>query len=295
MSLNNLTIIHRMKMKQILLSAVIVLFFSHVSCEINKDDILVFTVATEETDGYQRYQLSAKEFGIKPIVLGFGQEWKGGDILRQPAGGWKVNLLKKALEEYKGQEKVILFTDSYDVLFLNNLDAIVNTFKTMDSKVVFGAEAYAWPKPELAEKYPVVTEGKRFLNSGLYIGYLEQVLELLNRDHIEDTEDDQLFFTKAYLDEEFRTKIGMQLDHKSEIFMNLNGAENEIEIAKLESKETERYRLKNVITHTEPMIIHGNGPSKRTTLNYIGNYLPNAWNSKKDAYTVNLVNSNCQQ
>jgi hypothetical protein len=42
-----------------------------------------------------------------------GEEWKGGQILYQPGGGHKINILKKELEKYKDdKEKVILFTDA---------------------------------------------------------------------------------------------------------------------------------------------------------------------------------------
>ncbi|XP_044750581.1 procollagen-lysine,2-oxoglutarate 5-dioxygenase isoform X2 [Coccinella septempunctata] len=251
--------------------------FSFIYADLEKDDILVYTVATEETDGFQRYKLSADEFGIKPVVLGFGKEWKGGDM-SGPGGAWKINLLKTALREHKDQNKIALFTDAYDVIFLRKPEDIVRKFKETGAKVLFSAEVFLWPDLKLKDKYPVVEEGKRFLNSGMYIGYVDQLLELLDREEVKDTDDDQLFFTKAYLDEEFRKKIEMKLDHKSEIFMNLNGAENEVEIVETESKEHHKYKLKNLITHTEPMIVHGNGPSKSTALNYIGNYLPNGWN-----------------
>lgn len=89
---------------------------------------------------------------------------------------------------------------------------------------MFGAEAYCWPDKTLAEKYPLTTIGKRFLNSGLYIGYLNEILQLLNYEDIKDSDDDQLFFSKAYLDEEFRNKLNFKLDHNSELFQNLNGA-----------------------------------------------------------------------
>lgn len=35
--------------------------------------------------------------------------------------------------------------------------------------------------------------------------------------------------------------------------------------------------MKNIVTRTEPAILHGNGLSK-ITLNYLGNYVPNTWN-----------------
>jgi hypothetical protein len=45
-----------------------------------------------------------------------GEKWLGGDM-NYPGGGFKVNLLKKALSEYKDEKDlVIMFTDSYDVI-----------------------------------------------------------------------------------------------------------------------------------------------------------------------------------
>lgn len=53
-----------------------------------------------------------------------------------------------------------------------------------------------------------------------------------------------------------------------------------MEIYSIENKDggAEKYGLKNTYTHTEPIILHGNGLSKQT-LNYLSNYLPNNWNS----------------
>ena len=40
------------------------------------------------------------------------QEWKGGDIENGPGGGFKINLLREALAQYKDDEDlVIMFTD----------------------------------------------------------------------------------------------------------------------------------------------------------------------------------------
>ncbi|CAG9823589.1 unnamed protein product [Phaedon cochleariae] len=247
----------------------------------NNEDVLVYTVATEETNGFQRYMSSAKEFNIQPKVLGIGTQWQGGNIKTSPAGGWKINLLKKEIKLHEEEkDKLVLFTDGYDVIFLDKLNEIVKKFEKTGAKVLFSAEPFCWPDPELASKYPEVAEGKRFLNSGMYIGYVPEILKLLEREEIADTDDDQLFFTKAYLDETFRDSIKMQLDHKSDIFQNLHGVADEIEVASVDSKESgpERYLIKNMLTKTEPSILHGNGRSK-ISLNYLGNYVPNTWNS----------------
>ena len=101
-----------------------------------------------------------------------GETWTGGeDMANSPGGGFKVNLLKVDLEQYKDRDDlVIMFTDSYDVVILAEAEQILQTFETFNSKVVFGAEAFCWPDDSLREQYPMLESGKRFLNSGSFIG-----------------------------------------------------------------------------------------------------------------------------
>ncbi|XP_048505479.1 procollagen-lysine,2-oxoglutarate 5-dioxygenase isoform X1 [Athalia rosae] len=246
-----------------------------VTSNLDLDDVLVFTVATNETDGYKRYIRSAAVNGFKDKVqvLGLGEIWKGGDVQRFPGGAHKINLLKKKLEAYKDEtEKIVLFTDSYDVIFLNNLNAIVEKFKSFDARVWFSAEGYCWPDKSAESKYPKVTRGKRYLNSGGFIGYASNIYAIVTSSSIQDTDDDQRFYTNLYLDAEFREKHQIQLDHKSEIFQNLNGAVADVE---LRFKGNDAY-LQNVAYNTAPLILHGNGHSK-LALNALGNYLSKAW------------------
>lgn len=158
-------------------------------------------------------------------MLGFGEKWKGGQIQKQPGGGWKINLLKNELNNLKENENpIVLFTDGYDVIFLNDLNNILSKFLEMKANILFSAEPYCWPNVELASKYPDVDKGNRYLNSGMYIGYAADLHNLLKTQDIADTDDDQLFFTNAYLNEDLRTKFNMKLDHNSEMFQNINGA-----------------------------------------------------------------------
>ena len=46
-----------------------------------------------------------------------GDEWKGGDIANSPGGAFKINLLRKEMENHKGDwDLIVLFSDSYDVV-----------------------------------------------------------------------------------------------------------------------------------------------------------------------------------
>lgn len=243
-------------------------------CCYNTEDLLILTVASEETEGYKRYIQSAKHHGLTVETLGMGEEWKGGDMA-YPGGGYKVNLLREALEPYKDSNRLILFTDSYDVMFLGGLKEILARFLKFDAGVVFGAENYCWPDVSLRDKYPaVVGKGARFLNSGMFMGFASDVYKVLAANSIDDTEDDQLYYTRIFLDEELRETLKIKLDSRSELFQNLNGAEKQVRMDFAE--ETGEGFLRNVDSDTVPMVVHGNGPSK-VTLNGFGNYLAGAF------------------
>lgn len=48
--------------------------------------------------------------------------------------------------------------------------------------------------------------------------------ELVSWKSVSDLDDDQLYYTRAYLNTDLRNKLNWKLDHLSEIFQNLNGA-----------------------------------------------------------------------
>lgn len=91
---------------------------------------------------------------------------------------------------------------------------------------------------------------------------------------VKDKDDDQLYYTKAYLDEATRDKLKIKLDHKSEIFQNLNGASGDVKLVYNEASG--EYFVKNLVTETTPSLIHGNGPSK-VLLNNFGCYVAGAY------------------
>uniref|UniRef100_A0A8C2FVT0 procollagen-lysine 5-dioxygenase n=1 Tax=Cyprinus carpio TaxID=7962 RepID=A0A8C2FVT0_CYPCA len=191
---------------------------------------------------------SANYFKFNVKVLGMGEEWKGGDVGRSIGGGQKVRLLKEAMESLADQEDfVVLFVDSYDLIFAGGPEEILRKFQQTNHKLVFAAEGIIWPDSRLAEKYPSVRNGKRFLNSGGFIGYTRYIQKIVNQWDLHDNDDDQLFYTKVYVDPLQREKLNMTLDHKCEIFQNLNGAVGE-------SIQDGIY------------------------FNYLANYIPNVWN-----------------
>lgn len=237
------------------------------------DKLLVITVATKENDGFHRFMNSAKYFNYTVKVLGQGQEWRGGDGMNSIGGGQKVRLMKEAMESYAGQDDlVILFTECFDVIFAGGPEELLKKFQKTNHKIVFAADALLWPDKRLADKYPGVHIGKRYLNSGGFIGYAPYISRLVQQWDLQDNDDDQLFYTKVYIDPLKREALNITLDHKCKIFQALNGATDEV-VLKFENGKS---RVKNTFYETLPVAINGNGPTK-ILLNYFGNYVPNSW------------------
>uniref|UniRef100_A0A9J8AMX4 Procollagen-lysine,2-oxoglutarate 5-dioxygenase 1 n=2 Tax=Cyprinus carpio TaxID=7962 RepID=A0A9J8AMX4_CYPCA len=247
--------------------------FSPLGCDQQgsiPEDLLVLTVASQETDGFRRFLRSAKHFNYTIKVLGGGETWEGGDYISPPGGGQKVRLLKSALEDIQEENKVILFVDSYDVIFSSGPKELLKKFQQAKHRVVFSAETLIWPDRHLEDKHPHVREGKRFLGAGGFIGYAPNLKKMVSDWSGADSDSDQLYFTKIYINPEKRKSINITLDSKCRLFQNLHGALDEV-VLKFEDG---RVRARNVLYDTLPVIIHGNGPTK---INYLGNYIPNLW------------------
>lgn len=94
---------------------------------------------------------------------------------------------------------------------------------------------------------------------------------------IADTDDDQLYYTKIFLNEDLRKKFNMKLDTTSTLFQNLNGAKDDVKLDV--DLDTNEGVLKNINFLTTPSILHGNGGSK-VELNAFANYLAKTFNGK---------------
>ncbi|VDK69176.1 unnamed protein product [Litomosoides sigmodontis] len=254
-------------------------------------ELLVVTVATEETDGLRRLKRTADVNGIKLKVFGMGEQWQGGNTRIEQGGGQKIRILRKSLEKYKDRnDLIILFVDAYDVIFLDNEEQILRKFFTFFDgfRVVFSSEPFCWPNKNLAPKYPLVNFGYRYLNSGVFMGFAPEIWNLISYKDVEDSEDDQLYYTHLYLNEEIRLSMKMTLDSMSILFQNLNGASGDVKLEVSDEgsgayfvsnffippavDEDEFCWIYNFVYNTYPLVIHGNGPSK-LHLNHLGNYI----------------------
>ena len=154
-----------------------------------------FTVSDNtHNEGLEKHIRSASHYGIKINILGLKTPWEGGDMINDPGGGQKINILKKELQKLDDDD-LILFVDGYDVIFLTGTEEIEQKWNnlTIDPlvKVIFGSEKAIWPDPSIADKFPESESEYRFLNSGNFIGKVKD-LKKITEEEISDSGDDQL-------------------------------------------------------------------------------------------------------
>ncbi|KER26570.1 hypothetical protein T265_06214 [Opisthorchis viverrini] len=175
-------------------------------------ELLVLTVATESNDALERFLRSARnnEFNVK--VLGLGQAWNGGDVSRSTGGGQKIRLLRDELRNYRSDtDLLVLFVDSYDVVFMDSKTRLLEEYEKSNYTVLFGAEGFCWPDKNLANMYPQVgPREKRFLNSGGFIGPASYLYRIVTEAEIADDRDDQLYYTTIYLNQALRVSFRKQ-------------------------------------------------------------------------------------
>jgi len=167
------------------------------------DKFVVITVATEENENLARFRKSCSHYNVPYIVLGLGDDWNSGQaedgVLLEPGGAQKIIYLRDELKSWPDlKDHIVLFSDSYDVVFSAPPKEIIDKFRDMRSEIVFSTEKTCWPDESKSDEYPIVEGEYKFLNSGGFIGYANKILEIIDTEiSIED--DDQLFYTNIFL------------------------------------------------------------------------------------------------
>lgn len=257
-------------------------YFSY-ACPKFRNDIVLVTVATEYNDAVKRYVETANKYGFDPIILGLKETWSGGNMIEGVGGGQKVNMLRNYLKTLK-KRKLIVFTDSYDVIVNDNINTFIDKYNEYyKDKIVFGSECSCWPDQELKEYYPKSNYKNKYLNSGNFVGWSDQLLNIMDID-IEDSDDDQLYYTMKYLYSIINDK-SICLDYDCKLFLCLNSQYSyniDCDKSCIITNNNER-----------PNFIHGNGPlSVKRRLNRISNYCTMGWNGIYGYKSIDKWNDN---
>ena len=145
-----------------------------------KKNIYCYTVADNAlNEGLEKHIRTSVANEIPLKILGLDSPWGGGDMVSDPGGGQKINLLIPELEKLKKDPNaIVLFVDGYDILFLDSLKRIVELFLSKNIPTLFAAEQSCWPDRSLANRYPESPYHYRYLNSGSFIGYAKDLSKI---------------------------------------------------------------------------------------------------------------------
>ncbi|XP_050707436.1 procollagen-lysine,2-oxoglutarate 5-dioxygenase 1-like isoform X2 [Eriocheir sinensis] len=261
------------------------------------EDLVVLTIRRPGDDAFKRFLRSARVYGYKVKVL--GEEGEG--VEEEVGGRRRIQLLQEALALLKEEkeDRLVLYTESVDVVLSGGPVRVVEEMGEADDVDVWVAgDTTCWPDRNLDEQFPKVEKGKRFLNSGGFVGKVSVLNKLFTEEGKEEMknlekkkkekkeeeekteeeeEDDkhalQILFNRVYLKESLRRKYKIEIDHAAKVFQNLNDAVDEVD---LQFSGREGYLL-NLVSGSVPIVIRGNGHA-HLILNTLGAYLARAWN-----------------
>ena len=266
----------------------------------------VITVATDPQHYYHSMVESARRNNINITILGWGQKWQGFI--------WKLKLIKDKLK-FVDPNEIIMFIDAYDIIFLKDQNEIIKNFLSYKKNIVFGAVCGNKSKLEkkvgdeiFYKKYNFPKKKSCFdkLNSGCYIGYAKNILDILNDicnlvDCNDEKIDDQVVMSKYYSENYDKKKI--ELDYNVKLVYNFechndfkyisdnlnrltNNQTGEVGISGKLFTLDEKGRFFVKETNSYPCLIHGHG---YTNLNSIVKYLglPSKIKSNNFNYSYN--------
>jgi hypothetical protein len=207
------------------------------------NDLIHITYASRECYHLHRLLTSAAHWGISVQVLGMNEPWEG--FLQ------KLAAVRRFLAGLPG-DRMVLFTDAYDTIYLQPGPVMERQFHTFDRPVVFSAEMsfHAPGNETIAARYPPSPTIYRYLNSGGFIGFAAPLAKVLARILADpQTDDDQSLLSRYFLDHPDE----IALDYRSELFVNTSNRQYD------EDLECREGRLYNRQTGTWPCILHTPG------------------------------------
>jgi hypothetical protein len=143
---------------------------------------------------------------------------------------------------------LILFVDAHDVIFTGSIDGLYKlNYSRRDC--VFSSEKACWPDSNLADTYPTkeLSTPWKYLNSGSYLFKTKRFVDVYEANPPSLDCDDQRYFTSLYLE----GKMDCTLDTSCRVFQSV--------AFESEGDFTITDKLKNNITGSYPLVLHGNG------------------------------------
>lgn len=216
----------------------------------------ILTYATHEEGYYKILAEQLKKLSHDYKIIGFNKKWQG--------------FYQRFYDFYKylntqDDNLIILFTDGFDSIILENEKTILKKYLSYNKKIVYGIEDLQNTIKKLSQKI-VFTNEKYVINGGSYIGqnkYLKKmfknILDIYGKDNL--LLDDQMIINH-YINSncEFVKKyIGIDIDIK--IFANMSNLHSYYYLFGISKSnyiiDKKNNKIINSITKCQPSVISG--------------------------------------
>ncbi len=183
-----------------------------INNKINSPNVYIVTVATESDFYYPYLVESCKRHNANLTVLGFGEKWKGFN--------WKYTKMLEYLKTKKNND-IICFVDGYDVICTRDVDDLGETFIKLknkyDCKMIV---SYDDSEFTLLNNIYFGKCDEILINSGLYIGFAKDLLEIL--DNVQKLNPDEIADDQTLLTQYCNLKpSNIQIDISNNLFLSL--------------------------------------------------------------------------
>jgi hypothetical protein len=186
--------------------------------------LYIVTVATKSEFYFTYLVESCKRYGTDLTILGYGEKWKGYN--------WKFKLMVEFLQKIDNND-IVCFVDGFDVICNRNLnelkDEFLNLKKINDNiKIIIAHDKTSNKSIDYISKINMNNFFDDFINSGTYIGFANDLLNILNESRkmdLKDNADDQYLLTQYYK----KNKKIFYIDIQCDYFFTMNNSLNNID------------------------------------------------------------------
>lgn len=124
-------------------------------------------------------------FFLKNFLIPSCQYFKYDLKIINPIEKWDSHRMKDtyliSYLEGLDKEEVVMFSDAYDTLVLNDFQYALKFYEESKASILFSAEINCWPEKSFSPIYEIITPKEKvmFLNSGGFIGKVHNILKIL--------------------------------------------------------------------------------------------------------------------
>ncbi|KAL2919426.1 hypothetical protein HK105_201071 [Polyrhizophydium stewartii] len=255
---------------------------SGVSDVTPRPELIVATFSTKANKGFCDTVLSAAAYGHVPVIVGWGEEWKG----------YRSKVVSTlSYFEKLAPTDVVLFHDGFDVHFQLGKERLLDAFLRQNASILYMAEKNCWPMfdarcdafpksplPRWAWGPGTVYQWRQhelniphFLNAGTMMGFVgpsstlfrEMVRQVMVKEAQGHGVDDQELAAMLYTGGKFGVKLDFWMATMMSMHYSKDDTVLEPDTDNFRPAEAETHKIRrHKITGTVPGVLHYNGNGK---------------------------------